>query len=103
MSAYPEVLSEDVEDRIDTEVSLALGKAGYLDASGETDTGVMADKIAKHLVSAAVVEAKNERGAKCITRRALMQHMFSGVAGPEDWSEQDDPEVAEGVYGKLDS
>jgi hypothetical protein len=99
MSADPQAL---LEDRIDTAVARAYGTAGYLTDGGDVDTTLIADKITE-LVLTAEVNKKNERAAKCITRRALMQHVFPRVPGPEDWAEQEDPEVAQGVYVRLDS
>jgi hypothetical protein len=99
LSADQQVL---LEDRIDTAVVVACGTAGYVTDEGAVDTTLIADKITEFAL-AAEVATKNERAPRCITRRGLMWHVFPTVVGPEGWADQDDPELAQGVYTRLET
>lgn len=90
-----------LKERIDTAVALAYGQQGYM-KDARPDQGPLGDVIFD-LVVKAVVAKSAERGAKAITRTALLATAFPQVPGPEAWDEQDDPELAEGVYKRLDS
>jgi hypothetical protein len=95
-------MDADLQDRIDTAVAVAYGQHGYLAEDGAFDIPAMIDKLTA-LVLTAEVFHKKERASKGITRRRIMEHMFSQVPGPETWAEQEDPELAEGVYKTLDT
>lgn len=89
-----------LKERIDTAVAIAYGQHGYV-IDGYPDQGAVADMVYE-LVSQAVVTKRAERANAAVTRRRLMSVVFSKVAGPEAWAEQEDPEVAEGLYKRLD-
>lgn len=89
-----------LKERVDTGVALAYGQQGYVQ-DGQPDQGLLSDVI-YGLVTTAVVEKTAERGTKAITRTALVEKTFPNVPGAEAWDEQDDPELAEGIYKRLD-
>jgi len=91
-----------LEDRVATATMVAWGRHGYLSDDGEPDLTKVTDLVYE-LVSKAEAKKKIERAKVGITRRALMEAVFPKVVGPEAWADEDDPEVAEGVYKALDS
>jgi len=91
-----------LEERIATAIMVAWGRHGYLTEDREADLLQVTDLIYE-LVSKAEATKKVERAKVGITRRALMEAVFPKVVGPEGWADEDDPEVAEGVYKALDS
>ena len=96
----PDGLLLSLKERVDDEVDAVYERHGYV-VDGEPSRGIVEDKV-YDLVSAAVVEKRAERGKVAVTSRSLMATVFPQVAGPEAWAEQEDPELAEGVYGRLD-
>lgn len=96
-------LDETLDERIETAVALAWGRHGYMTDEGEMDTHAPIKKLADLVSTRAVAESKADRAKVCITRREAMNHVFEHVPGPEDWAQQEDPELAEGVYKSLDT
>ena len=89
-------------ERVATAEAVAYGQQGYLTDEGEYDLPAISDVIYE-LVVQAVASKKNERAKVCVSRREIMDKVFPKVAGPEGWADEDDPDVAEGVYKRLDS
>lgn len=90
-----------LKERIDQETDLAFVRHGYVVGDGEPDKRAVEDKV-YGLVSVALVDKRADRGRLAVTRRSLMSSTFAQVPGPEAWAEQDDAELAEGVYNRLD-
>lgn len=97
-----EVVEPTTDERIATAVAEAYGRRGYLSADGGFDAEGLCD-VLMGPISEAVAVKKSDRAKVGLSRRRLMEVAFPDVAGPEDWADQPDPEVAEGVYKVLDS
>jgi hypothetical protein len=89
-----------LRERISDGVDAAYAQHSYV-LEGEPSKLAVEDKV-YGLVSAAVVNKRADRGTIAITRRSLMSSTFGQVPGPEAWAEQDDPELAAGIYSALD-
>jgi hypothetical protein len=92
---------EELDEQIDEGYLAAFGAATLVTDEGEPDTPALADKLTS-LVEKALANSIADRPKVCITRRGVMQEAFPSVPGPESWPETDDPELAAGIYGKLD-
>jgi len=90
-----------LKERIDQATDLAFVQHGYVVGDGEPDKRAVEDKV-YGLVSVAVVDKRADRGRLAVTRRSLMSSTFPQVPGPEAWAEQQDPDLASGVYKNLD-
>lgn len=88
-----------LKEQIDTAVAVAFGEQGYI-VEGEPSNAPLADVLYR-LVLEAEVEKTADRGAKAITRSALVKAAFPKVPGPDLWDEQPDPDLASGVYTRL--
>jgi hypothetical protein len=97
----PETLAP-LEERAEMAVAVAEAKQGYVSEDGQYQSSKVADRIYP-LVKAAVAHKTAERASVGLTQRDLMKAAYPDVAGPEDWAEQDDPDLAEAVYLKLNS
>lgn len=91
-----------IEERIATAVAVAYGEAGFVDEDGYPNIMALSEKLLA-LILPAEATKKAERAKVCLTRRALMEHVFPKIVGPEAWDDQEDPELAKGVYTQLDS
>jgi hypothetical protein len=89
-----------LKERIDKEVDAVYMRHNYL-VDGEPKRRLVEDKI-YDLVSNAVVDKRADRGKLAVSRRQLMAVAFPQVPGPDAWAEQQEPDVAEGVYTRLD-
>jgi hypothetical protein len=72
----------------------AYAEQGYDDASALTEA--IYDEIVK-----AKVTKKADRYTGAIPKETLMSKVFSLVPGPDEWEEQDDPEMAGWLYREL--
>lgn len=95
-----------LEERIEQEIEAAFIRHGFT-VDGGPEIGVLVDPAAFEnkvydLVSAAVVDKRANRGKVALTRRAMMSSVFPDVAGPEGWAEHEEPDIATGVYKRLD-
>jgi hypothetical protein len=88
-------------ERVTDEIDAVYGRHGYL-IEGEPNRRAVEDKV-YDLVATAVVDKRADRGKLAVSRRNLVKAAFPQVPGPEAWAEADDPELAEGVYKRLDS
>jgi hypothetical protein len=77
-----------------------LAKYGYIKEDGDVDVRAIEDKLLARLVNAEATAA-TQRGAVAIPRVELMQEVYPGIPGPAEFVEQEDPAVAEFLYGKL--
>lgn len=100
MDANEQLELTPLKERIDEGVDIAYATHGYV-RDDEPDKRAVEDKV-YDLVSAAVVEKRADRGKIAVTRNKLMSSTFGQVPGPEAWAEQDDPELAAGIYNALD-
>lgn len=89
-----------LKERVDQEVEAVYERHGYL-VDDRRPLELVADKI-YDLVSNAVVEKRADRGKLAVSRRQLMTVAFPQVPGPDAWAEQEEPDLAEGVYDRLD-
>ena len=89
-----------IKERIDEAVAAVYAQHGYI-SDGEPNKHAVEDRVYA-LVSTAVVDKRADRGKLAVTRRSLMSSVFGQVPGPDAWDEQDDPELAAGVYNALD-
>jgi len=89
-----------LKERVDEAVDAVYERHGYL-VDGEPNRGLVEDKI-YDLVSNAVVEQRADRGRLAVSRRQLMAVAFPQVPGPDAWAEQEEPDLAEAVYARLD-
>lgn len=90
----------ELKERVDREAAITFGRHDLVNSDGSRDT----DRIAAMLlpyVSAATVEKPSERDSVGFTGDDVMAHFFPEVVGPSAWTEQDDPEFAEGVYRSV--
>lgn len=99
MSTDEQMELAPLSERIEQAVELAWAQHGYA-RDGELDKQAVEDKV-YGLVAVAVVEKRADRGRVALTRRQLMSSTFGQVPGPEAWAEEEDPEVAAGVYSRL--
>jgi hypothetical protein len=102
LEANVETLEVPLSERVAEGVELAYREHGYIDDGGERDLNAVEDKVFD-LVSRAVVTRRAERGKLAVLRHTLVSTAFPNVPGPDQWAEQDEPEVAAGVYSQLDS
>lgn len=73
---------------------------GYAKSDGTKDLHPLVIAIYE-AVKVAVVTKKSERASKVITRGTLVATVFPKAPGPDSWSDQDNPELAEKVYRSL--
>jgi hypothetical protein len=86
-------------ERVEEGITAAYTQHGYV-IGDELDKQAVEDRVYA-LAAAAVVEKRADRGKTAITRRGLMSATFRQVPGPEAWAEQEDPELAAGIYSRL--
>lgn len=95
------VVEVPLKDRVDTAMAIAYGTHGYAKEDGEPDLDAIADRVYDP-VSKAVAHKRTERESVMVTRRQLMALVWPKVVGQSAWADQEDPQVAEGVYNRLD-
>lgn len=93
-----------------TPEKVAVVEAAY--AAYAAEDYVLPDKLAKdhgkirerifEVLAGAKVLGKNERADKAITRGTLVERVLPHLPGPEKFSEQDDPQLAQAVWNKID-
>ena len=93
---------QSIKDQTDAAVAIEYGKAGVVDGDGEFDGELLADKLFP-LIAKAVATKTSERAAVCVRRRELVQHVFPNLPGPENFTEQPNPLLAQKVYSAVDS
>jgi len=86
---------------IDKGIFDAFQREGYLTGDGARDMTKIRERIFA-IVSANKVFDRHERQDKAVTRGELIAQVFPGLPGPDAWSEQTDPLLAEAVHGALD-
>jgi hypothetical protein len=91
-----------LDERIATAVAVAYGEAGFATEMGRFDAAALTDALLP-LILHAEAKQKSDRARVGVTRRAMMQHAFPKVLGPEDHADAEDPALAEGVYDWLDA
>lgn len=90
-----------LDERADTAVAVTLGRRGYVHQDGSYNPEPLVGVLFA-LIEKAEATKKFERASVCITRRAMMEKGFPDTPGREHWADQEDPELAEKVYRKLD-
>lgn len=90
-----------LDERVKDEVDAAYAAAGFVDEDGERNMAAVEEKTLG-IVKPAVVTKRAERGKVAVLRHKIVSEVFPNVPGPELWAEQNDPEVAKGVYTQLD-
>jgi|GEM_PF-5204527 len=101
MSAEQEVPEQTLEERAATAYHEACGRHGYITEEGVIDPTRVADKLFEP-VSKARADKLIERRVG-LTRRKLVEIAFDDVPGPEAWDAEEDPELAEALYKRVDS
>jgi len=91
-----------LEERVENGRYVAYGQHSLVTEDGEPDTEALIQRTFDIVVKA-VVERPTERKTKVVTRTDFMDQIFPKVPGREAWSSEDDPELAEKVYGKLNT
>jgi hypothetical protein len=95
-----EFTPEDVQDGVDA----AFAECGYM-TKARTGREVRDwDAVVKVIyvpISQAIVTSKAERASKGVTRGDLMYAAFPDVPGPNDWSDEENPALAEAIYKYL--
>lgn len=97
-----EQLVLDPEERAAIEVAKLYGKRKLVDDEGRLDRDALAELILP-IVSMAVVDTPAERARVAVPRSAFMAAIFPEVVGEAEWVEQEDPELAKLIYGRVDS
>jgi len=90
-----------LKERIDTAVAVVYGRSGRIDADGSPNLDSIADEV-EEIVLGTKVEKPTDRVIKRAHRTEIMAKVWPDIPGKEAWSEQEDPELAAGVYGRLD-
>lgn len=90
-----------LEERATTAAHKVCGRYGYITEEGEIDPTRVADKLFGP-VSEARADKLTERRVG-LTRRKLVEIAFPDVAGPEAWDDEEDPDLAQALYKRLDS
>lgn len=91
------VLTDEV---IDEAVAAVHAHHGYAKPSGEIDNAARINAVFQ-IVNKAVVSDPDDRAKHAVTRVDLVAQVFPHLAGPEEWADQSDPELAERVYNKI--
>ena len=97
-SPDPELTTDELIKR---GVAAAYGAEGYVTEDGEPDHEAIIERLFERVLTAEATTTA-ERAKVAIPKRDLMTVAFPQVPGPEAWAEQDDPELAEGIYLKLE-
>ena len=95
-------ISNGVADAIEEAVTAAYEAEDYLLADGNRDKA----KVRSHMLEVLKhrkVLSRGERKDKAISRGAMVAAVFPSLAGPDSWSDEDDPALAEAVWGKINS
>lgn len=85
---------------VDTGVLEAYAADGFLTEDGAKDTA----KVRQHVfevVRTHKVLAWNEREAKAISRGAVVTEVFPNLAGPDQFSEAEDPQLARAIWLRI--
>lgn len=87
---------------VEAGVEAAYRTQGYVDDDGEVSKEKLAEVLAGPIAQAAA-DSPSGREQVSITREQLMEIGFSEVPGRNAWAEQEDPELAQEVYDRLDT
>ena len=93
------ILTDDV---VNEAVRTLYEQHGYIKPDGEIDSQARIHAVFQ-IVNTAIVTSPKERISKAITRADLISQVFPSLAGPENWADQSDPELAEKAYVKIRS
>jgi hypothetical protein len=91
-----------LKERIESAAYVAYGQHDLVTKDGEPDQEALIQQVFD-IVSVAVVERPSERAKNGVSRASFMDQIFPKVPGKAEWIDQEDPELAEGVYKSLDS
>ena len=93
---------QSLRERVNAARYAAYGVAGLVTADGEPDQQALIDQMFPIVVKA-VVEKPSDRKDMIVYRPAFMEAIFPDVPNEHSWVEEDDYDLAEGVYKSLDS
>lgn len=86
---------------VDQAVFDAFKHEGYITDDGTRDMTKLRERIFQVIARDKVLD-KKERHDKATTRGDLVAQAFPNLAGPESWSDQPDPALAEAAYKAID-
>lgn len=86
---------------IDRSVHAAFVAAGYVLEDGSRDKTRVREQMFEILRPAKVL-TKKEREAKAVTRGAMVEQVFPGLPGPAVFDDQENPQLAQAVWGEID-
>ena len=84
-------------DLVAAGVTARFAEAGYVDEAGERDYTPLVHKLSD-LALTARVTTEREKAKKALSRGHYVSQTFPALPGPNDWQDEDDPELAEEVY-----
>lgn len=90
-----------LKERIDTAVAEAYGRSGRVHADGSVNLDPIADAI-EEIVLGTKVEKPTDRATQRAPRTEMMAKIWPDIPGKEAWADEDDPDLAAGVYNRLD-
>jgi hypothetical protein len=90
-----------LDERLERAIAVAYGQHGYVTDDVRDDEQIVV--LLLNRVLQAEVHKTAERAQVAVPKRELMTLVWPQVAGPEAWAEQDDPELAEALYMRLES
>jgi len=90
----------EFQEKVAAAEASLLAKQGYVKEDGEVDLRKIEDKLLTRLLDAEAT-TPTQRGAVAIPRAELMQEVYPGIPGPAEFAEEEDPALAEYLYGKL--
>jgi hypothetical protein len=87
---------------VEAGVHAAHAAHDYVKQDGAIDQGKVRERIFEVLRASKVLD-KKERAAKAITHGAMVEHVFPNLPGPDSFSEQPDPQLAQAIWEKIDA
>ena len=94
------VMPPTLDERIEAARYAAYGAHGLITPEGEIDQDALIEKVFD-IVKDAIVEKPGDRKKKVVTRSQFMERIFPDVPNEAEWADENDPELAKGVYKAL--
>lgn len=86
---------------VDFGVHAAYAVEGYIQPDGSADKVKVREAMFEVLRPLKVTD-KRERGAKAVTRGAMVEKVFPSLTGPDAFGDQEDPQLAQAIWKKID-
>lgn len=91
---------QEFQEKFAVAEAAVFAQHGYVAEDGSVDERGIEDKILARLLGAEA-HSTGERRTVAVPREALMHDVYPNLPGEGEFSEQEDPELAEALYSKL--